>query len=257
MPNIRALTKELQEVSITELNETPERIASDLAALKTWISKTPHLNPRTDDQFLMVFLRSSKFSLERAKERLDNFYAIRSALPDVFANRLVTDELIDFLREGIFFPLPHTDSPAGARLFMFRVSYDPEKYDCPGIYRMFTMLTDIMMLEDDKLIVSGSKYVTDFKGAKAAHFTAFTPTFMKKLAVVLQDGNPFRAKSLQYINCSSTVATVVNLFKTFTNEKLRSRVSFESSFYLFEVGFELELRLKFKVLNWYLKYYSI
>lgn len=43
--------------ALVELNEFPERIDSELKSLKEWISKTPHLKARTDDQFLMAFLR--------------------------------------------------------------------------------------------------------------------------------------------------------------------------------------------------------
>lgn len=40
-----------------------------------------------DDQFLVCFLRGCKFSIERAKEKLDMFYTIRTAIPEFFTNR--------------------------------------------------------------------------------------------------------------------------------------------------------------------------
>lgn len=53
MANIRPLSVELSKKA--QLNEVPERIPEDIAALKTWISKQAHLKARTDDQFLVNF----------------------------------------------------------------------------------------------------------------------------------------------------------------------------------------------------------
>jgi hypothetical protein len=41
----------------------------------------------TDTQWLTTFLRGCKFSLERTKEKLDMFYTLRTALPEIFKNR--------------------------------------------------------------------------------------------------------------------------------------------------------------------------
>lgn len=87
MVSIRQISPELEEKCRTELNEVPSRIPEDLAALKQWLAKQPHLNPRTDDQFLVGFLRGCKYSLEKTKEKLDSFYTVKTAIPEFFENR--------------------------------------------------------------------------------------------------------------------------------------------------------------------------
>lgn len=91
MAAIRPLSAELQKIAIGELNEVPQRVSEDIAALREWIEKQPHLRARTDDQFLVSFLRGCKYSLEKAKSKIDYFYTIRTMLPDIFANNTMSD----------------------------------------------------------------------------------------------------------------------------------------------------------------------
>jgi hypothetical protein len=85
---IRKISPDLAKIAAKELNECPDRIQSDLEALKEWILKTPHLKSRMDDQFLIAFLRGCKFSLEKAKLKLDMYYTLRnSALPELIVDR--------------------------------------------------------------------------------------------------------------------------------------------------------------------------
>jgi hypothetical protein len=87
MTSIRQLSSELATKAEVELNERPEHIASDLEAIRQWLAKSAHITARTDDQFLMIFLRGCKHSLERVKEKLDMFYTVRTGLPEFIRDR--------------------------------------------------------------------------------------------------------------------------------------------------------------------------
>lgn len=92
MLQIKPLSEKLQKVACEELGEVPQRIPEDLKTLKTWISHQPHLKCRTEDQFLVQFLRGCKFSLERAKEKLEHFYSLRTKYSDMLETCDVDDE---------------------------------------------------------------------------------------------------------------------------------------------------------------------
>lgn len=90
--DIRPLNPELMNVAKEELNEDPERMEEYVEALRDWIEKTPHLRARTDDQFLVTFLRSTKYSLEKAKTKIDFFYTLRTHVPELMLDRDPYDE---------------------------------------------------------------------------------------------------------------------------------------------------------------------
>jgi len=94
MVKIRPISAELQKVAIEELNEDPARIPDDIEALKTWIKQQPYLKARTDDQFLLAFLRGCKYSLEKAKSKIDKYYTLRTRYPEMFTINDVKDPRI-------------------------------------------------------------------------------------------------------------------------------------------------------------------
>ena len=101
MSSIRTLSPELQKAACEQLFEKPERIQEDLTALKTWIEQEPHLRARINDQLLLAFLRGCKYSLEKAKSKIDRFYTLRTKFPDVFGLKEADlEKLIEILRLG-------------------------------------------------------------------------------------------------------------------------------------------------------------
>lgn len=90
--DIRPLSPELQVVARDELNEDPETLEQVLLTFRESIQKTPHLKSRTDDQFLVTFLRGCKYNIERALKKLDMFYTLRSHIPELMLDRDPMDQ---------------------------------------------------------------------------------------------------------------------------------------------------------------------
>jgi exonuclease VII small subunit len=97
MASARPLSEALAKMARQELNETPERVEQDLATIRDWLDQTPHLNARTDDQFLVPFIRSCKFQLDQVKERLENYYSAHTSMPGFNVNQDPRDELMEML----------------------------------------------------------------------------------------------------------------------------------------------------------------
>uniref|UniRef100_A0A336M9G9 CSON013966 protein n=1 Tax=Culicoides sonorensis TaxID=179676 RepID=A0A336M9G9_CULSO len=226
MLNIRPISKELALKAEKQLNEKPERLQEDVAALRSWIEKTPYLKARTDDQTLVNILRACKFSLEKAKTKVDSYYTVRTAFSEVFTNRYpITDRMIEIMRLGIILPLPLTETPDSPRIVLGRIGcYDPTKYDLPELFKSTLLITDTMQWLDDNIIIAGQVSLMDCQGLSMAHLSKFNPLFMKKMSMTFQEGNPARIKGLHYVNTPSVFMTFFNVFKSFLNEKVKSRV---------------------------------
>ena len=223
---IRPLNSQLQVIAKEQLNEEPDKIQENLNAFKEWIRKSPHLKARTDDQFLVGFLRGCKYSLERAKQKFDLFYTLRTHMPEIMVNRdpMIAKNL-EIMRCGVGLPMLETETPGSPRLLLFRMgAYDAQKFTIQEVMKVTSTMMDIMMIEDDNYMIAGQVGVVDLSGVTIHHFMQMQPAFMKKMTMLSQDATPVRQKGIHYINAPASFEQIYNLFKTFMNEKMRSRV---------------------------------
>lgn len=228
---IRPLNSSLQAIAIEQLNEEPEKIHEAIEAFRQWLKKSPHLKARSDDQFLVMFLRGCKYSLERAKTKFDMYYTLRTHVPEIFSDRDPNDaRLQEILKLSASFPLPETETPGSPRLFFYRPgAFDPTKYTIQEFIKVTTMINEIMMNEDDNMIVAGQVVIIDQANITLAHMTQMSMTLLKKMTMMGQEGSPIRQKGVHYINTPKAIEKFFNFFKSFINEKMQSRLFVHSS----------------------------
>lgn len=86
------------------------------------------------------------------------------------------------------------------------------------------MVIEALMLEDDNFIIAGQVGILDFTGVGVSHFVHFSPSFIKKSTMYQQDAMPIREKGSHFVKMPQIALSVFNLFKSFLNEKSKSRV---------------------------------
>lgn len=225
-PAVRPLNISLQAIAREQLHEEPDALRENLNILKEWIRKSAHLRTRTDDQFLVSFLRGCKYSLEMSKKKIDMFYTLRTHIPEMIGDRdPLNEKLQQIIKLGVGLPLPDTESPGSPRIMLIRPGiYDANQFTIQEVMKVSTMVNDILMVEDDNTVVAGQIGIIDLQNVTIAHFIQMQPAFIKKMTMMWQDGMPIRQKGVHYINTPSTFEKIFNIFKSFMNEKMKSRV---------------------------------
>lgn len=187
---IRPLNTSLEVIAREQLHEEPEKIHENLELLKEWIKKSGHLKTRTDDQFLITFLRGCKYSIEQCKKKIDMFYTLRTHMPEIIYDRDPTDErLHEIIKLGVGLPLPDTESPGSPRIMLMRPgAYDANKFSIQDVMKVSTMVNDILMLEDDNTVVAGQIGIIDLQNVTLAHFIQMQPAIVKKMTMMWQEG---------------------------------------------------------------------
>ncbi|CAH0749105.1 unnamed protein product [Diatraea saccharalis] len=222
---VRPLNPELAKKAREELNEDPERLEDGLRHLKDWLAKQPHLNVNTDDQWLVIFLRGCKYSMEKAKQKLDLYYTLRSTEPYLFNTMPTIEYFNEIMDLGPVVHLPKPPGPAEPMVTIYRSGvYDPHKYDMLDMIKCSIIIQKIILYENDNAVVAGIRGIMDLENCTMAHFLQMSPTMAKKMTVYMQDAAPVRMKSHHYINTIPGFETVFNMFKALLNEKNRNRV---------------------------------
>ncbi|XP_028175891.1 alpha-tocopherol transfer protein-like isoform X1 [Ostrinia furnacalis] len=222
---VRPLPPDLAKKAKSELTEDPKRLQDGIDHLKDWIDKQPYLRARTDDQWLIAFLRGCKHSIERAKEKIDLYYSLRSTAPEFYLPKHTDQKFIELIKAGVVLILPKTVGPAGQRVTLVRASqYDPERFSLNEFLSVSLVIKQILYLEDDAFVVAGAINVVDLEGATLAHFVQMTPTQMKKMVVLEQDASPLRVKSAHYLCTPPGFETVFNMGKKILSEKHKNRI---------------------------------
>ncbi|XP_013200522.1 alpha-tocopherol transfer protein-like [Amyelois transitella] len=224
---VRPLSPALLKKAQKEINENPKRVESDIAALKEWLSKQPHLHlVQPTDQWLLAFLRGSKFSLERSKEKLDMYFTLKGLVPEFFGNRdPLEDRIQNMLRLGVFLPLKHCEGEDSCRTCIVRVGIlNPSQYHLADMLKVAFMITEILMLEDDNFTVSGEQVIVDMKHVGVGTLSQWTPALAKKVISCFEKALPVRMRSNHILNTPTGFEAAYTIFKAFLGEKLKKRI---------------------------------
>ncbi|CAG9784536.1 unnamed protein product [Diatraea saccharalis] len=223
---VRELTPELAKIAKEELNENPKQISNDLGQIKEWICKQPHLKARTDDQWLLGLLRACKFSLEKAKNKIDLYYTLRTTAPDITLRLKPSQpEFIDFLKIGTVLILPKPKTSLIPSVILIRAGlYDPQINSVADVMCILYYLVQILVMEDDTATVLGTKILVDYEGVSMSHLIQANPSLLKKMTAVAQDSMPLRLKGSHHYNLPSGIEVIFSLISGFLNEKAKERL---------------------------------
>ena len=96
--NIYEVSTELDSKTLAkakkELNENSKQRVIDVESTKEWILKQTFMNSKLDDNFIISFLRTAKYSYSRTQELIRNYWVNRTEMTDMFHGRNYDDDSV-------------------------------------------------------------------------------------------------------------------------------------------------------------------
>ncbi|XP_050432293.1 alpha-tocopherol transfer protein-like isoform X2 [Adelges cooleyi] len=225
------MDSETLQIAKEELREDEVTRENALTQIRLWLRQNKKIiNSRTDENFLLRFLRAKKFSLPLAQEALERYLLLRQTFGQRLFYKLDVKcpRLEKLLSLGYIFVVPKRDKN-GRRIIITRPGvFDPSKWTNEDMCRMHGMTYETLM-EDQINQVRGFVHYTDAAGMSLQQMTLFTP---REAIRIVKNGErtlPMRHKEIYGVNVPTTLKYALDFGMSLVSEKIRSRVKIFST----------------------------
>lgn len=225
------LEEKYRKIAEVELHETDEIRESSLKQIRDWVIANPAIKQcRTDNLFLLRFLRVCKFNVARACAKLENFLTIHQEFPTWFHNVTIDDPGVRcVLESGYVVPLPERDRYGRLVLFFVQGYLDPDTHSIADIIRTADLIFQ-MFYDDERTQIAGHIWIYDDAGSNLKHFRQWGINDIKHGVRYISKGMPIRSKGYVRVNMAPWLIVLSDIIKPFLAEKIKNRFHFLKNF---------------------------
>ncbi|CAH2049102.1 unnamed protein product, partial [Iphiclides podalirius] len=214
---------ECLELAIEHCNENPATRSAAIRELRELIYDRVECEPyRTDDEFLLRFLRARDFIVRRAHKLLVRYCDFRAQYPHLYEGvDLWSLTKVQDAYEGTML-----DRPDIGRLSILRFgAWDPSEFPVDDLVRAGMAMYEIG-IRQPKLQVLGGTVIVDLEGITLKHVSTLTPTIAYQIVCLMGIAIPARLRSCHIINYNWLLNTFFYLFKRFIPQETWGRIYF-------------------------------
>uniref|UniRef100_T1GSY0 CRAL-TRIO domain-containing protein n=1 Tax=Megaselia scalaris TaxID=36166 RepID=T1GSY0_MEGSC len=218
------VSENLMKIAKKELREDKHTREQALQQLRNWINKNPDIeNLRSDDQFLLRFLRVKKFSVPMAEQVLLKYLNLRKTYPHMSMNLDFLEPRVNsFMSNGYIFASPIRDRHGRRVVIMSAKGINPKIHTSTDQAKSHFITYETLM-EDTETQILGLTHIADFSGVTTAHVTNWNPTEFARVFKWGEQSFPLRHKEIYLVNVPSSLKWVVDFVKNRVSAKIKNR----------------------------------
>ncbi|XP_053674534.1 alpha-tocopherol transfer protein-like [Anopheles nili] len=210
--------------TLETIRETGSVVDQNLAQLRDWIAKHPHIHRcRTDARFLLRFLRTKKHSFLAASQTLERYLAARALHPSWFQQLDIRSPDLAHLADiGFLYALKERDANGCLVSLCDWGLIDPKRFTLDQSNRMHALM--IEAYGDDSLVqCAGAIAIFDMKHVQLAHHSIISLSTLRLLARYINNAVPVRCRAIHAVNVPAGALWIINGLVNFLDEKIRNR----------------------------------
>ncbi|XP_034427981.1 clavesin-1-like [Hippoglossus hippoglossus] len=219
------LSSETTEKARLELNENPDTLHQDIQQVRDMIVTRPDIGfLRTDDDFILRFLRARKFDQMETFRLLAQYFQFRQQNLDMFQSFKVDDSGIKrALMDGFPGVLETPDQHGRKILILFASNWDQSRNSFIDILRAILLSLEVL-IENPELQINGFVLIIDWSNFSFKQASKLTPNILKLAIEGLQDSFPARFGGIHFVNQPWYIHAMYTIIKPFLKDKTRKRI---------------------------------
>ncbi|GJQ79794.1 hypothetical protein Trydic_g23261 [Trypoxylus dichotomus] len=188
-----------------------------------------HLPQNYDKRLLYAYTRGCKHDMEKAKKKIELFFAVKSSQHDLYADRKISiPGDLNAMNFAMIVTLPEY-TPEGYRVTTLKIiNSDLDVFDQTKLIRFGLLVGDFRAHFDN--LVGGEILIFDQGEATAALVSKSITNTLKRAIQIMQDVYPSLIKQVHILTDRAFVEKMFNVVKYFAKEKLRNRVHVHRSY---------------------------
>ncbi|XP_024858882.1 clavesin-1-like [Kryptolebias marmoratus] len=220
-----SLSSETTEKARLELNENPDSLHQDIQQVRDMIVTRPDIGfLRTDDEFIVRFLRARKFDHTETFRLLAQYFQFRQQNLDMFQSFKVDDPGIKrALMDGFPGVLESPDQHGRKILILFASNWDQSRNSFIDILRAILLSLEVL-IENPELQINGFTLIIDWSNFSFKQASKLTPNILKLAIEGLQDSFPARFGGIHFVNQPWYIHAMYTIIKPFLKDKTRKRI---------------------------------
>ncbi|XP_050668072.1 clavesin-1-like [Leptidea sinapis] len=217
---------ELLEISSRICNENLSTRATAITELRKMIFDRGECEPRrTDDEYLLRFLRCKDFIVPRAHRLLVRYCRFREDHPHLYQDV----DLWSLMKVGNIYECCLHDKPGVGRLSIVRLGkYDTTEIAVEDLLRTALVVMEIGLRQPKNQVLGGT-IIVDLEGLSLKQISTLTPSIAYQIVSILGGATPARLNSLHLINYTWLLNTFFYIFKKFIPQNAWDRIHFHGS----------------------------
>ncbi|CAL1269982.1 unnamed protein product [Larinioides sclopetarius] len=209
-----------------KINESPESRTRCLEIIRKKSGNLVGIEPCLDGNFLLRFLRVSKFDTSKALKRLEKYYKQNDVVLDALKDTFLSPQKAQGINHLLLCPYRMKDNS----LLLIGQRRGLDYTQINFAQRFYTEIIAFNGLFENPLNqICGFSFILDFEGFQFSDLTVFTPGWVRLFTDTVLSAYPCRTKAVYIVNAPTPFRILYRMVYPFVSKKLHDRVSFHYS----------------------------
>ncbi|CAG9770356.1 unnamed protein product [Ceutorhynchus assimilis] len=208
--------------------EDPKLKKDDVEVLMIWCQQQRHF-PQVAELQVALALHACFYSVEQAKNCLENYFTIRTMCPELFqgGNPSKDPALRQEMNVSLLGILPKKTKEGYTVILTKLIDTNPNLYNPQTDSKLFDM--HVMRHVHVEGPANGFVGILDMKGGVFGHITKLNLSEYKKFLVYLQTAMPIRLMAIHFINPVPFMDKLMAILKPFINKEMFEKIHIHSN----------------------------